>query len=91
MSLSRQTKGTLCLVGGVLLLSYGDSAILYSRWNHAENAHVIPVFHPWAIVVGLLLFFQCWRLRDKSTTKKLGSESTSSEVLGIGRSRKIRR
>jgi hypothetical protein len=91
MALSRQTKGTVYLVSGLVLLSYGDSAILYSRWDHAANAHIIPVFHPWAIVAGVLLLFQCWRMRDKTTAGKVAEKGTSSEVLGIGRTRKIRR
>lgn len=40
---------------GVCVLSYGTAAMQYSRWNHAENAHVHPVFHPWAIIVGIAL------------------------------------
>jgi hypothetical protein len=28
---------------------------MYSRWKHAENAHVHPEFHPWAIIVGIVL------------------------------------
>jgi hypothetical protein len=40
---------------GILVIAYGTAAMQYSRWNHAENALVHPVFHPWAIVVGLTL------------------------------------
>ncbi len=38
---------------GVVVLSYGTAAMQYSRWNHAEDARVHPVFHPWAIIVGI--------------------------------------
>lgn len=87
--MSRETKGTLYLIVGLLLLSYGDSALLYSRWNHVYNRKVIPVFHPWAIGLGLMFLVLFWRCRDK----KLGSTSSASTpgVLKLGRSRKIKR
>jgi hypothetical protein len=47
------SKSTWLSVIGVIVLSYGIAAMQYSRWNHAENARVHPVFHPWAIIVGL--------------------------------------
>jgi hypothetical protein len=74
-----------------MFLSYGDGAILYSRWNHAADAHVVPVFHPWAVVLGMLLIFQCWRLRDKKPSKDGIDRKPSSEFLGIGKTRKVRR
>jgi hypothetical protein len=46
---------TVLFVIGVFVLSYGTAAMQYSRWNHTENAHVHPVFHPWAIVLGVVL------------------------------------
>jgi hypothetical protein len=48
-------SSTALFVIGIVVLSYGTAAMQYSRWNHAENVHVHPVFHPWAIVVGLVL------------------------------------
>ena len=48
-------KSTWEFVGGVLLLAYGTAAMQYSRWNHVENAHVHPLFHPWAIILGIAL------------------------------------
>lgn len=36
---------------GMTLFSYGSSVFMFSRWNHAYNRHVHPVFHsgrsPW--------------------------------------------
>jgi hypothetical protein len=46
---------TLLFVIGVFVFSYGTAAMQYSRWNHAENAHVHPAFHLWAVVLGLAL------------------------------------
>ncbi len=46
--------GPTCpFVVGVVLLAYGTAAMQYSRWNHAANRLVHPVFHPWAIVLGV--------------------------------------
>jgi hypothetical protein len=44
-------------------LSYGTAAFQYSRSNHSENAHVHPVFHPWAIIVGVLLTVASYRIK----------------------------
>ena len=44
---------TWLFVAGVFLLAYGTAAMQYSRWNHTANAQVHPVFHPWAILVGV--------------------------------------
>jgi hypothetical protein len=44
---------TWLFVVGVLLLAYGIAAMQYSRWNHAANRLVRPVFHPWAVVLGV--------------------------------------
>ena len=47
---------------GIFVLSYGTAALQYSRWNHAENARVHPVFHPWAIVVGIALIVLSYKM-----------------------------
>jgi len=44
---------TWLYVFGITLLAYGTAAMQYSRWNHAANRLVHPVFHPWAIVLGI--------------------------------------
>ncbi|MGA7316249.1 MAG: hypothetical protein WBX22_20020 [Silvibacterium sp.] len=49
----------------IVVLGYGTTAMQYSRWNHAENAHVHPVFHPWAIVLGLVLLGASLRKKSK--------------------------
>jgi uncharacterized membrane protein YidH (DUF202 family) len=49
------TASTVLFVIAVLILMYGTAGMQYSRWNHTENAHVHPVFHPWAIVLGIVL------------------------------------
>ncbi|HWG19596.1 MAG TPA: hypothetical protein VG225_03635 [Terracidiphilus sp.] len=54
-------NSTWLFVGGVVALSYGTAAVQYSRWNHAENAHVHPVFHPWAILLGVALIVLSYR------------------------------
>ena len=55
MSIFALDRSTWAFVIGVFVLAYGTAAMQYSRWNHAENAHVHPVFHPWAIVLGVAL------------------------------------
>ena len=47
------TGSTALFVLGVLLISYGTAAMQYSRWDHAYNRTVQPVFHPWAILLGI--------------------------------------
>ena len=46
---------TVLFTIGIFLFAFGSSLMQYSRWNHAYNRQVIPVFHPWAIVAGVLL------------------------------------
>jgi tryptophan-rich sensory protein len=46
---------TLLQIAGVLFLAYGSSAMQYSRWNHAYNATVRPLFYPWAVVIGIIM------------------------------------
>lgn len=46
---------TWIFVLGMALIAFGSSAILYSRSDHRRNADVHPVFHPWALVLGILL------------------------------------
>ena len=46
---------TMLFVLGIFVTSYGIAAMQYSRWDHTYNSHVHPVFHPWAIIVGLVL------------------------------------
>jgi hypothetical protein len=55
-------KSTWIFVIGVLVLSYGIAALQYSRWNNAENARVHPVFHPWAIIVGIALIVLSFKI-----------------------------
>lgn len=43
------------------MLAYGTAAMQYSRWNHAENAHVHPVFHLWAIILGVAMIVFSYR------------------------------
>jgi hypothetical protein len=55
----QSTKGNtlraLLVVGGLYFTAFGLSAFSYSRWDHARNRFIHPVYHPWAIVVGLLM------------------------------------
>jgi len=51
----RPSRSTILFVVGCLLEAYGLSATLYSRWDHAADLQVKPVFHLWAVVVGLLV------------------------------------
>jgi hypothetical protein len=50
-------------VAGVFIAAYGSSAMQYSRWDHAYNATVHPVFHPWAVIVGVLMIIFALRNR----------------------------
>jgi uncharacterized membrane protein HdeD (DUF308 family) len=66
MSIFALDKSTWAFVIGVFVLAYGTAAMQYSRWNHAENAHVHPVFHPWAIVLGVaLIVLSLTKWKDK--------------------------
>jgi len=56
---------TWLFVLGITALSYGSAAMQYSRWNHRYNAHVHPVFHLWAIAVGVVLIWLSVRKRPK--------------------------
>jgi hypothetical protein len=40
---------------GTFVFMYGSAAMQYSRWNHRYNATVHPVFHIWAILLGIVL------------------------------------
>jgi len=38
------------------LAAYGSAALQHSRWEtRAEAAQIVNVYHPWAIVVGLVM------------------------------------
>ena len=56
---------TIVFVGGVLMVSYGLAAMQYSRWDHRHNATVHPVFHPWAIAIGIILIYMSIRKSRK--------------------------
>jgi hypothetical protein len=56
------SRSTWVFVAGVLVLSYGTAGMQYSRWNHAENALVHPIFHPWAIVVGIAMIVLSYKM-----------------------------
>ncbi len=58
-------KSTWAFVVGMFVLAYGSAAMQYSRWNHRENALVHPVFHPWAIVLGLALIVLSYTKQKK--------------------------
>ena len=55
-------RSTWIFVIGIFVLSYGTAAMQYSRWNHAENARVHPVFHPWALVAGIALIVLSYKM-----------------------------
>jgi hypothetical protein len=57
------SPSTLMFVAGVFIAAYGSSAMQYSRWDHAYNATVHPVFHPWAVIVGVLMIIFALRNR----------------------------
>ncbi len=48
-------RKTWLFVLGIAFLSYGSAAFQYSRWDHRSNANVHPVFHAWAVIVGIFL------------------------------------
>ncbi len=58
------SRSTLMFVAGVIIFCYGTSAILYSRWDQAFNRTVQPVFHPWAILVGMIMIILALRMSD---------------------------
>ena len=53
---------TRTFVVGAFVLAYGTAALQYSRWNHAENGRVHPVYHPWAIIVGIALIVLSYKM-----------------------------
>jgi uncharacterized membrane protein HdeD (DUF308 family) len=59
-------KSTWVFVAGVLTLAYGMAAVQSSRWNHVENATVHPIFHPWAIIVGIALIVISYRMPKRN-------------------------
>jgi hypothetical protein len=64
--MTKMTSQTILFVVGCFSLTFGTGATMYSRWNHAENARVHPVFHLWAILVGLaFLALACWKPRSE--------------------------
>jgi len=48
------------------MLAYGTAAFQYSRWNHAENAKAHPVFHLWAIMVGVGLIVISYKMSKRN-------------------------
>ncbi len=62
-------RSTWVFVVGVLTLVYGTAGMQYSRWNHAENALVHPVFHPWAIVIGMALIVLSYKMPRPGTRR----------------------
>jgi amino acid permease len=50
-SMMKKYWPALLLLAGVYITAIGLSAMRYSRWDHARNASIHPVFHPWAILV----------------------------------------
>jgi hypothetical protein len=56
-------RWTLMFVAGIYVTAYGLSVMQYSRWDHAYNAAVHPVFHPWAVIVGILMIVLSLRKR----------------------------
>ena len=58
-------RSTWIFVMGILVLSYGAAAMQHSRWNQAENARVHPVFHLWAIILGIALIVLSYKLRKR--------------------------
>ena len=55
-------RSTWMFLIGILVLSYGTAAMQYSRWNHAENARVHAVLHPWAIIAGIALIVLSYKV-----------------------------
>jgi hypothetical protein len=45
-SVSTNYSPALLFVGGIYFISFGLSGFRYSRWDHAQNALVHPVYHP---------------------------------------------
>jgi hypothetical protein len=50
-------RWTLMFALGMFVFMYGSAAMQYSRWNHRYNATVHPVFHIWAILLGVTLIW----------------------------------
>lgn len=59
----RFERSTLLLIVGVLTLGFGLSAMQSSRWDHT---HILPVFHPWAIVLGFLIIVYSFKSAKSS-------------------------
>ena len=59
MSLKRYLpdRWTWLFALGTFVFMYGSAAMQYSRWNHRYNATVHPVFHTWAILLGVALIW----------------------------------
>lgn len=57
----------LLFIVSVYVICFGLSAMRYSRWNHAANARIEPVYHPWAIVLGIVLLVISLKMKGKSS------------------------
>jgi len=53
-------------MGGIYFISFGLSAFRYSRWANAHDALVHPVYHLWAVVVGLLMICLAYWVRNRT-------------------------
>jgi hypothetical protein len=56
-------RWTLMFVGGIFIAAYGLSVMQYRVWDYAYNATAHPVFHPWAVIAGLLMIVLSLRKR----------------------------
>jgi hypothetical protein len=56
----------LLFMGGIYFISFGLSAFRYSRWANAHDALVHPVYHLWAVVVGLLMICLAYWVRNRT-------------------------
>jgi uncharacterized membrane protein HdeD (DUF308 family) len=51
------SQSTMLFVVGIAIIAYGTAAFQYTRWNRDYNRAIHPSFHPWAIVVGVILVY----------------------------------
>lgn len=54
----------LLFVGGLFFVLFGTGAYRYIRGDNAFNRLLKPEYHPWAIVVGLLMILRAYRVKD---------------------------
>jgi hypothetical protein len=63
-SATRKYWPALLYVGGLLFLLFGTGAYRYRRGDYTYNRLLKPEYHPWSMVVGLLIILLAYRAND---------------------------